>query len=251
MTRLITLLALVLLLASCRWKMDEKKEVAAPASPVLASLKDSGLPCFTCHAYARFARDERGSFSHPKHATFGVHCNQCHIIAAHKQSTIRRDACDKCHNLSNFSYDAAGMPVTFSHQKHAKRDRCGSCHPNLFNMKLGTTHITMDGMYKGENCGSCHNGKPAFSANECAKCHTMAAFKKELRYPSGGVSDAIFSHQVHTVMFDCSTCHPSIFKFRKGGSGMKMDTIYKGQYCGSCHNGQMAFGSMECKRCHK
>jgi c(7)-type cytochrome triheme protein len=30
-----------------------------------------------------------------------------------------------------------------------------------------------------------------------------------------------------------------------------MDDIYQGKFCGSCHNGQTAFGSMECQKCHK
>jgi c(7)-type cytochrome triheme protein len=30
-----------------------------------------------------------------------------------------------------------------------------------------------------------------------------------------------------------------------------MDQIYQGKFCGSCHNGQAAFGPMECQKCHK
>ncbi|MEW6109915.1 MAG: cytochrome c3 family protein [Nitrospirota bacterium] len=251
MIRAISVLSLVLLLFSCKWKTDQKAIIEETESPVISSLKDSSLPCFNCHSFEKFSINRRGEFSHQKHVGFEIHCNNCHVIKAHKESSINRDVCNNCHKLTNFAYDASGMPVNFSHQDHAKKYNCSECHPNVFHMKKGTSNITMDEMYKGNSCGKCHNGKIAFASTDCNKCHKMTGFKKTLSYPSGGVSPAIFSHEVHTAMFDCSSCHASVFKFKKDGSGMKMDSIYKGKYCGICHNGQMAFGPMECKRCHK
>jgi c(7)-type cytochrome triheme protein len=143
------------------------------------------------------------------------------------------------------------MPVAFSHQNHTKKYSCNECHPKLFNMKKGTSSISMDMMYQGNSCGSCHNGKKAFASTDCTKCHKMTAFKKELSYPSGDLKPAIFSHEIHTAMFACDNCHTAVFKFKKGGSGMKMDDIYQGKFCGSCHNDQTAFGSSECVKCHK
>jgi c(7)-type cytochrome triheme protein len=118
-------------------------------------------------------------------------------------------------------------------------------------MRKGGTRITMDDMYKGGTCGSCHNGKTAFSSRDCAKCHNMAVLKKDFAYPSGDMQPAVFSHQLHTAMFECGNCHTSLFKYKKGGSGMKMDALYQNKFCGSCHNGQVAFGTSECQRCHK
>ena len=109
----------------------------------------------------------------------------------------------------------------------------------------------MELMYQGNSCGNCHNGKKAFASTDYTKCHKMTAFKKELSYPSGDLNPAIFSHEIHTAMFGCDNCHTSIFKFKKGGSGMKMDDLYQGKFCASCHNGQTAFGSTECQKCHK
>lgn len=251
MLRAITVLSLVCMLFSCKWKTDEKVVIPEQESPVIQSLKDSALPCFKCHSYENFSVNKRGEFSHSSHTGFEIHCNHCHIIKAHKESSINRDACNKCHKLTNFTYEASGMPISFSHQGHAKKYNCSECHPKDFNMKKGTTKITMDDMYKGQSCGKCHNSKIAFASTECTKCHKMSDFKKVISYPSGGVSPAIFSHQVHTAMFDCSNCHTALFKFQKGGSGMKMDDIYKGKFCGSCHNDQMAFGAMKCQKCHK
>ena len=38
---------------------------------------------------------------------------------------------------------------------------------------------------------------------------------------------------------------------KKDGSGMKMDDLYQNKFCGSCHNGQTAFATSECQKCHK
>jgi c(7)-type cytochrome triheme protein len=252
MAKRIAVLSLVLLLASCgRWKPVEKPAEKQKEPPVIASLKDSGLPCFGCHSYEKFSLDSKGKFSHPKHMAFGVHCNQCHIIVPHKEMTLNKDTCNNCHNLTTFTYEAGGLPVTYSHQNHEKRFSCSECHPTLFQMKKGTSNITMDEMFKGENCGRCHNGRIAFPASDCAKCHNLAGLKKDFTYPAGDMLPAVFSHQVHTAMFECSSCHPSFFKYKKGGSGMKMDDLYQGKYCGKCHDGKTAFATTECQRCHK
>lgn len=249
--RTITILSIVFLLFSCRFKTDEKKVVEEIESPVISSLKDSGIPCFKCHSYEKYAVNEKGRFSHEKHISFGAHCNQCHEIKEHKESTVIKNACNTCHKLSIFAYTDSGMPVNFSHQGHAKKYGCGDCHPKPFQTKKGTTKIIMDEMYKGNTCGKCHNGKIAFASTDCARCHKMTEFKKELSYKSEGMSSAVFSHEFHTAMFPCKDCHTSLFKYKKGGSGMKMDDLYQNKFCSTCHNGQMAFGSSDCQKCHK
>ncbi len=250
--RAIAAVSLLLLLSSCKFMTEPAAPVVSrPSSPVIESLKDSGLPCFKCHAYEQYALNKRGAFSHDKHVGFDIHCNHCHIIKAHKESTINRDVCNNCHQLSDLTYDASGMKVIYSHQSHSEKFNCSECHPQAFNMKKGTTHITMDDMYKGKTCGKCHNGTIAFKSTACTKCHEMKGFEKVLSYRSGGIDPARFSHKTHTAMFECNNCHAIIFKYQKDGSGMKMDDIYTGKYCGSCHNDQVAFGPMACNKCHK
>ncbi|MEJ2684948.1 MAG: cytochrome c3 family protein [Candidatus Sulfobium sp.] len=176
MTRILSILVMVVMLSSCKagTQAGEKKAEPREKAPVITSLKDSGLPCFSCHSYEKFAADKPGQFSHVKHIGFGVHCNQCHIIMAHEKIELNKDTCNNCHNL-----------------------------------------------------------------------------KKDLTYPSAGMKPAVFSHSVHTAMFACGSCHTGIFKYRKGGSGIRMDDIYKGKFCGKCHNGQTAFPSTDCQKCHK
>ncbi len=68
-------------------------------------------------------------------------------------------------------------PVVFSHQNHkAAGVACGDCHDTLFKKKQGSTDVnntlTMKTLRKGKYCGSCHDGKQAFSASKnCKQCH--------------------------------------------------------------------------------
>jgi c(7)-type cytochrome triheme protein len=66
--------------------------------------------------------------------------------------------------------------VVFSHEKHtAKNPQCTACHTKLFKMAKGQrSALKMADMNNGQACGSCHDGKTAFSvkdAADCAKCH--------------------------------------------------------------------------------
>jgi len=68
-------------------------------------------------------------------------------------------------------------PAPFNHDTHKKAGTsCGDCHDTLFKKKAGSTDegnaLTMKALRKGKYCGSCHNGKQAFSASKnCKKCH--------------------------------------------------------------------------------
>ena len=72
----------------------------------------------------------------------------------------------------------AGGPmgkVVFDGKAHAGKGlKCNDCHTKIFQMKKGSTKITMAAMNKGENCGTCHNGSKAFASNDpkkCTSCH--------------------------------------------------------------------------------
>jgi c(7)-type cytochrome triheme protein len=75
--------------------------------------------------------------------------------------------------MNNFS-DTAGMrPVIFPHWFHRVRFRCKVCHADLgFQFKAGGNQINMVKIIDGEFCGSCHNGKLAWSAENCNLCHS-------------------------------------------------------------------------------
>jgi c(7)-type cytochrome triheme protein len=70
------------------------------------------------------------------------------------------------------------------------------------------------------------------------------------------LESVIFSHQDHARKdFSCSTCHSGLFEMEalhvQKNKDFNMDSLYKGKYCGACHNGKKAFASdTQCARCH-
>jgi c(7)-type cytochrome triheme protein len=71
--------------------------------------------------------------------------------------------------------DGAMGKVVFDGKVHADKGlKCNDCHTKIFQMKKGSTKITMADMNAGKNCGECHNGTKAFASKDaanCAKCH--------------------------------------------------------------------------------
>jgi c(7)-type cytochrome triheme protein len=135
--------------------------------------------------------------------------------------------------------------VTFSHSVHGTR--CSECHPDIFQKKSNSNHVSMKAMEKGRSCGACHNGKKAFSVtSNCVTCHAGDILFKEK-----DAGDVSFSHAVHLDMFSCDGCHPDLFKAKRGGNKASMDEMEKGKSCGACHDGSAAFTVAEnCDSCH-
>ena len=67
--------------------------------------------------------------------------------------------------------------VAFDAKTHADKGlKCPDCHtkPKLFEMKKGKSGITKAAINDGKFCGTCHDGKKAFSVKaeaDCGKCH--------------------------------------------------------------------------------
>ena len=61
----------------------------------------------------------------------------------------------------------------------------------------------------------------------------------------------IFPHWFHRIRFRCKVCHADLgFKFEAGGNKINMLHIIDGEYCGSCHNGDVAWSVENCDLCH-
>jgi len=79
----------------------------------------------------------------------------------------------------DLKFEAKGSdlgPVTFSHETHVnqQKNKCTDCHTKIFKMKKGDAKMTQAAFAEGKYCGTCHNGKKAFSAADkasCGKCH--------------------------------------------------------------------------------
>lgn len=66
-----------------------------------------------------------------------------------------------------------------------------------------------------------------------------------------GMRPVIFPHWFHRVRFRCKVCHGDLgFKFQAGGNDINMLKIIDGEYCGSCHNGEVAWSVENCDLCH-
>lgn len=61
--------------------------------------------------------------------------------------------------------------------------------------------------------------------------------------------DVIFPHAPHNVWLKCSVCHPKIFKKKAGANNITMAAIWRGQFCGRCHD-KVAFPTRNCFKCH-
>jgi len=182
----------------------------------------------------------------------GQTCGACHN--GKKAFTVQGN-CGNCHKGMK-PHDIAFKPkgitaVTFSHEFHTAAFSCKECHTKVFQFKAGAKHYTMAEMEKGKSCGTCHNGKEAFSvAGDCNKCHKgfkpgIITFKTE-----GG--EAKFSHAFHLDAYKCADCHTKIFAFKTGGKHYSMGDMEHGKSCGACHNGKDAFSSAgDCDKCHK
>lgn len=70
---------------------------------------------------------------------------------------------------------------------------------------------------------------------------------------SSAFPPAVFPHWVHRIRYRCYACHPAQFEMQQGANAVTMDAIKKGQFCGACHNGNIAFNVdfQNCARCHK
>ena len=61
----------------------------------------------------------------------------------------------------------------------------------------------------------------------------------------------VFPHWFHRVRFRCKVCHADLgFKFEAGGNEINILKIIDGEYCGACHDGDIAWSVENCDLCH-
>lgn len=238
-------------------------------------VEEKGLSCEMCHSGlfepSALKAQENKDFTMDS-LYKGKYCGACHDG---KMAFASNSQCARCHTgvkgynaakkddkggasspiqgpKEALTIGAGESAVAFSHQSHAASLKCVDCHSGLFPMKKGKTKVTMDALYQGRFCGTCHNGQRAFASSDCAKCHTkMPAPKKDLVYKVKDLGPVIFSHAFHTKSFGCKDCHSKFFAMKKTQGKMTMDMMNKGKSCGGCHNGKLATAVTDCGKCHK
>jgi len=66
-----------------------------------------------------------------------------------------------------------------------------------------------------------------------------------------GMRPVVFPHWFHRIRFRCKVCHGDLgFAFKAGGNGINMVKIMDGEYCGACHDGDIAWSIENCDLCH-
>lgn len=155
--------------------------------------------------------------------------------------------------------DITYKSTVFSHDTHVDGAGfdCDSCHDGMFEMEAGAMTadgaFSMDTIYDGESCGACHDGDTAFAADEdCTTCHVKDG--GDILYTEP-VKSVIFSHEIHADGFGCESCHTGMFKMEslaaQKNKDFTMNSLYQGEYCGACHDGDTAFASdTRCATCH-
>lgn len=59
-----------------------------------------------------------------------------------------------------------------------------------------------------------------------------------------------FPHYAHTLWLDCSNCHPYPFDRKAGSTAITMADVFRGKYCGMCHDRVAFITFFSCQRCH-
>ena len=68
---------------------------------------------------------------------------------------------------------------------------------------------------------------------------------------AAGMRPVVFPHWFHRIRFRCKVCHADLgFKMEAGGNQINMLKIIDGEYCGACHNGEVAWAVETCDLCH-
>ncbi len=69
----------------------------------------------------------------------------------------------------------------------------------------------------------------------------------------GAFSPAVFPHWVHRIRYACYVCHDDLFSMKRGATPVTMEAIMRGEACGACHNGEVAWAVTfeSCPRCHR
>ena len=66
-----------------------------------------------------------------------------------------------------------------------------------------------------------------------------------------GMRPVIFPHWFHRIRYRCKVCHGDLgFQFKAGGNDINMLKIIDGEFCGACHNGEIAWAVENCDVCH-
>lgn len=185
----------------CHWELDFAFKVGG--TEITESNNRNGLYCGACH-------DGTLAFGHTE-----GNCQRCHTgskVSDIEKFTELRDGLPKSKYGNKINWVAAirtrrikpaysifkpaekpmdfrkklelqadwlyVSPAYFRHDIHVQWLDCGTCHPDIFNIKKkATKHFSMKYILEGKFCGVCHL-KVATPIDACSTCHPAIADQK-------------------------------------------------------------------------
>lgn len=78
----------------------------------------------------------------------------------------------------------------------------------------------------------------------------------DVKYKPKNAGTVVFRHEYHVTLKGqkCTNCHFQPFQMTAGTYKMNMQMLTKGEFCGKCHNGKVAFdlrSQESCEKCHE
>ncbi|PKN18451.1 MAG: cytochrome C [Deltaproteobacteria bacterium HGW-Deltaproteobacteria-6] len=246
------------------------REVLAYKSSVMLGKGDKGVAfhhethvkkatCRSCHPSLFKPKEGATKITMTDHGR-NQYCFTCHDQK--RKDTFAWSDCSRCHKKAIPSpkeaihFGKGAKAVSFKHESHQLKAGCKACHPQMFAYGRSGARIDFNDHVNGKSCFTCHAAKDGSAFYDCNRCHKdKPAAKKSAYYPAvlkykTPVQNVYFHHASHAT-FSCNQCHPQPFTVKKGQTKMTMSEMYQGKTCGMCHNGDKAFSSRDCARCHK
>jgi c(7)-type cytochrome triheme protein len=152
------------------------------------SAHSDDIACQSCHPAIYPYRNKTITM---REINDGKSCGRCHGTVAFSAAT-----CVRCHSAmpapspkpaafhediyigasqadGDSTHVPSSQPVRFPHWTHRIRYQCSACHPALFEMRAGSSSLTMSDIQSGQGCGACHDGDSAFGLFQCDRCHVQ------------------------------------------------------------------------------
>jgi c(7)-type cytochrome triheme protein len=142
--------------------------------------------------------------------------------------------------------------VRFNHATHISQAKCNDCHSDLFKIKKGSNRIAMNDHGSNKYCFACHDGRKAFTWNDCSRCHAAIPAPPQAIPFGTGAKAVFFNHKSHSGVLQCGSCHTKLFPYKKGGEKITFADHSAGKNCFACHTGKGKGAAFyDCNRCHK
>lgn len=187
--------------------------------------------CKVCHTDLGFALKSGGTDIKQADIEAGKYCGKCHAGVA----SFGVNECNRCHSY--------GIEVK---ENRRIEDALKDLPKDPFGNRINWIKALRDGLIKPAASLDGKSGMKDVDDPFTFTFYIDFPVNKFTPHPP----DVRFPHKAHAEQLECSSCHPAIFKDKKGGNPeMNMLKIISGQYCGTCH-GKISFPLDDCFRCH-